>query len=128
MPGGAAAYRNSSTPLSTSSAPRTVSSVTANRRVCRPIQALARSIALGVQFGAIRKQIKGISRSARSHVLAAKVLAGALAGIAFGVLGEAMGWAIGYVILDGRGITIVLTSSDVLLLTLGGSPASRCGA
>jgi ABC-2 type transport system permease protein len=57
---------------------------------------------------------------ARSHVLTAKIVVGALAGLAFGILGEAIGWAIGYVILDGRGITIVLTSSDVLLLTLGG--------
>jgi hypothetical protein len=56
----------------------------------------------------------------RSHVLAAKIAAGALAGIAFGVLGEAIGWAIGYAILDGRGITVVLSSGDVLLLTLGG--------
>ena len=47
-------------------------------------------------------------------------IAGALAGIAFGVLGEAIGWAIGYAILDGRGITVVLNSSDILLLTLGG--------
>ena len=43
-----------------------------------------------------------------------------MAGIAFGVLGEAIGWAIGYAILDGRGITVVLSSSDILLLTLGG--------
>ena len=70
------------------------------------------------RYGTIRPTI--LFNPARSHVLAAKVVAGALAGIAFGVLGEAIGWAIGYVILDGRGITIVLTSSDVLLLTLGG--------
>jgi hypothetical protein len=56
----------------------------------------------------------------RSHVLAAKVLAGALAGIAFGAVGEAIGWAIGYAVLDARGITIVLSSGDILLLTLGG--------
>jgi ABC-2 type transport system permease protein len=56
----------------------------------------------------------------RSHVLTAKAVAGALAGIAFGVLGEAIGWALGYAILDGRGITVVLNSSDVMLLTLGG--------
>jgi ABC-2 type transport system permease protein len=70
------------------------------------------------RYGTIRPTI--LFNPARSHVLAAKVVAGALAGIAFGVLGEAIGWAIGYAILDGRGITIVLTSSDVLLLTLGG--------
>jgi ABC-2 type transport system permease protein len=39
-----------------------------------------------------------------------------LAGLAFGILGE----AIGYAILEGRGITIVLSSSDVLLLAFGG--------
>ena len=70
------------------------------------------------RFGTIRPTI--LFNPARSHVLAAKVVAGALAGIAFGVLGEAIGWAIGYAILDGRGITVVLSSGDILLLTLGG--------
>jgi ABC-2 type transport system permease protein len=70
------------------------------------------------RFGTIRPTI--LFNPARSHVLAAKVVAGALAGIAFGVLGEAVGWAVGYAILDGRGITVVLGSSDILLLTLGG--------
>ena len=70
------------------------------------------------RFGTIRPTI--LFNPARSHVLAAKVAAGALAGIAFGVLGEAIGWAIGYAILDGRGITIVLSSGDLVLLTVGG--------
>ena len=70
------------------------------------------------RFGTIRPTM--LFNPVRSHVLAAKVVAGALAGLSFGVLGEAIGWAIGYVILDGRGITVVLTSGDVLLLTLGG--------
>ena len=39
---------------------------------------------------------------------------------AFGLLAEALGWTIGYATLDGRGITIVLSSGDILLLTLGG--------
>ncbi len=70
------------------------------------------------RFGTIRPTI--LFNPVRSHVLAAKVVAGALAGLAFGGLGEAIGWALGYAILDGRGITVVLTSGDVLLLTLGG--------
>jgi len=70
------------------------------------------------RFGTIRPTF--LFNPVRSHVLVAKVLAGALAGIAFGVLGEAIGWAIGYAVLDGRGITIVLSSGDILLLTLGG--------
>jgi ABC-2 type transport system permease protein len=70
------------------------------------------------RYGTIRPTI--LFNPARSHLLAAKVVAGALAGIAFGVLGEAIGWAIGYAILDGRGITVVLSSGDILLLTLGG--------
>ena len=70
------------------------------------------------RFGTIRPTI--LFNPVRSQVLAAKVVAGALAGIAFGVLGEAVGWAIGYAILDGRGITVVLGSGDILLLTLGG--------
>jgi ABC-2 type transport system permease protein len=70
------------------------------------------------RYGTIRPTI--LFNPVRSHVLAAKVVAGALAGLAFGVLGEAVGWAIGYAILAGRGITVVLSSGDILLLTLGG--------
>jgi ABC-2 type transport system permease protein len=70
------------------------------------------------RFGTIRPTF--LFNPARSRVLTAKVVAGALAGLAFGVFAEAIGWAIGYAILDGRGITIVLSSSDILLLTLGG--------
>jgi ABC-2 type transport system permease protein len=70
------------------------------------------------RFGTIRSTI--LFNPARSHVLAAKAVASALAGIVFGVLGVAIGWAIGYAILDGRGITVVLSSGDILLLTLGG--------
>ncbi len=70
------------------------------------------------RFGTIRPTI--LFNPARSHVLAAKVVAGALAGIAFGVLGEAVSRTVGYAILDGRGITVVLGSGDMLLLTLGG--------
>ncbi|MGO9959066.1 MAG: hypothetical protein ACLP50_24390, partial [Solirubrobacteraceae bacterium] len=70
------------------------------------------------RFGTIRPTI--LFNPARSHVLTAKLVAGALAGIAFGILGEAIGWAISYAVLDARGITIVLTSSDILLLAFGG--------
>jgi ABC-2 type transport system permease protein len=70
------------------------------------------------RYGTIRPTI--LFNPARPQVLTAKIVAGMLAGIVFGVLGEAIGWAIGYVILEARGITIALSSSDVLLLTLGG--------
>jgi ABC-2 type transport system permease protein len=70
------------------------------------------------RFGTIRPTM--LFNPVRSHVLAAKVFAGALAGVAFGVVGEAIGWAIGYAVLEGRGITIVLNGGDILLLTLGG--------
>ena len=70
------------------------------------------------RFGTIRPTI--LFNPVRAHLLAAKVVAGALAGLVFGVLAEAIGWAIGYAILGGRGITIVLSSGDILLLTLGG--------
>jgi len=70
------------------------------------------------RFGTIRPTF--LFNPARSHVLAAKVIAGALAGIAFGALGGAIGWAVGYAVLGGRGITLVLSSGDILLLTLGG--------
>ncbi|MGH2889495.1 MAG: ATP-binding cassette domain-containing protein [Solirubrobacteraceae bacterium] len=70
------------------------------------------------RFGTIRPTI--LFNPVRSHVMAAKVVTGALAGIAFGVLGEAIGWAIGYAILDGRGVSVVLGAGDILLLTLGG--------
>src|ERR1700729_2138881 len=70
------------------------------------------------RYGTIRPTV--LFNPARSQVLSAKVIAGALAGIVFGVIGEAIGWAVGYAILDGRGITIALNSSDIVLLTLGG--------
>ena len=70
------------------------------------------------RFGTIRPTI--LFNPARSRVLSAKVIAGAVAAIGFGVLGEAIGWAIGYTILDGRGITVALNGSDIVLLTLGG--------
>jgi ABC-2 type transport system permease protein len=70
------------------------------------------------RFGTIRPTI--LFNPVRYHVLTAKVVAGALAGVAFGVVGEAINWAVGYAVLDGRGITVVLSSSDILLLTLGG--------
>jgi ABC-2 type transport system permease protein len=70
------------------------------------------------RFGTIRPTI--LFNPVRSHVLAAKVVAGALAGTVFGVLGEAVGWAVGYPILAVRGITVVLSAGDILLLTLGG--------
>ena len=70
------------------------------------------------RYGTIRPTI--LFNPAHSHLLTAKVVAGALAGFAFGILGEAVGWAIGSAILDGRGITVVLSSGDILLLTLGG--------
>ena len=78
------------------------------------------------RYGTIRPTV--LFNPARSRVLSAKVIAGALAGITFGVIGEAIGWAIGNAILDGRGITVALNSSDIVLLTLGGSPAWRYGA
>ncbi len=70
------------------------------------------------RYGTIRPTF--LFNPVRSHVLTAKAVAGALAGLAFGILGEAIGWAIGYAILDGRGITVVLGSGDILLLMLGG--------
>ena len=58
------------------------------------------------RYGTIRPTF--LFTPARSRVVCAKVLA------------EAIGWAIGYAILDGRGITVVLSRGDILLLTLGG--------
>jgi ABC-2 type transport system permease protein len=70
------------------------------------------------RFGTIRPTI--LFNPVRSHVLAAKVVVGALAGIVFGILAEIIGWAVGYAVLDARGITVALSSGDILLLTLGG--------
>jgi ABC-2 type transport system permease protein len=70
------------------------------------------------RYGTIRPTI--LFNPKRSHVLSAKVAAGALAGLALGVISEVISWAIGYAILDVRGITVVLSSGDILLLTLGG--------
>jgi ABC-2 type transport system permease protein len=70
------------------------------------------------RYGTIRPTF--LFNPARSQVLTAKVVVGALGGLAFGILGEVVGWVTGYAVLEERGITIVLTGSDILLLTLGG--------
>ena len=70
------------------------------------------------RYGTIRPTV--LFNPVRSQVLAAKAVGGALAGLAFGILGEAIGWAVRYAILDGRGITVLLSNGDILLLTLGG--------
>ena len=70
------------------------------------------------RYGTVRPTL--LFNPVRSHVLAAKVVVGALGGLAFGAVGEAIGWAAGYAVLAGRGITIVLSGGDVLLLSLGG--------
>jgi ABC-2 type transport system permease protein len=70
------------------------------------------------RFGTIRPTF--LFNPVRSRVLACKVVAGAVAGFAFGVLAETIGWGLGYAILGGRGITVVLSGGDILLLTLGG--------
>jgi ABC-2 type transport system permease protein len=69
------------------------------------------------RFGTIRPTI--LFNPVRSQVLAAKVVAGALAGVAFGVVGEAINWAVGYPILEGRGITVVLSGAIIALLAWG---------
>jgi ABC-2 type transport system permease protein len=70
------------------------------------------------RYGTIRPTV--LFNPARGQILAAKLVAGALAGIAFALLGEAIGWAIGITILEARGITIVLSSTDIESLVLGG--------
>src|ERR1700721_345095 len=50
------------------------------------------------RYGTIRPTI--LFNPARSQVLTAKVVVGALAGLAFGILGEAVDWAVGYAILE----------------------------
>jgi len=70
------------------------------------------------RYGTIRPTV--LFNPARGQLLAAKLAAGALAGIAFALLGEAISWAIGITILEARGITIVLSSTDIQRLVLGG--------
>jgi ABC-2 type transport system permease protein len=77
------------------------------------------------RYGTIRPTF--LFNPVRSHVLGAKAVVGAVAGLAFGILGEAISWAIVYAVLDGRGITIVLTRSNVLLLTFGGLAGAARG-
>jgi hypothetical protein len=70
------------------------------------------------RFGTIRPTF--LFSPVRSRVLAVKVIAGGLAGVVFGLLGESIGWAVAYACLVGRGITVVLSSGDILLITFGG--------
>jgi ABC-type transport system involved in multi-copper enzyme maturation permease subunit len=70
------------------------------------------------RYGTIRPTV--LFNPARGQLLAAKLVAGALAGVAFALLGEAISWAVGITILGARGITIVLSSTDIESLVLGG--------
>jgi ABC-2 type transport system permease protein len=70
------------------------------------------------RFGTIRPTI--LFNPVRTHVLAAKVIVGAIAGFAFGAVAEAICWAAGYASLDGRGVPVALNVGDILLLTFGG--------
>jgi ABC-type transport system involved in multi-copper enzyme maturation permease subunit len=69
------------------------------------------------RYGTIRPTI--LFTPKRARVLVAKVIAATLAGVVFGLVGEALGWAIGYATLSGRGITLVLSGSDIVQLVLG---------
>ncbi len=75
-------------------------------------------IASEYRYGTIRPTILFTPR--RSEVLGAKVAAGLLAGLAFGLVGVAIGWGLSFAILSARGITVVLTGRDVMLLLFGG--------
>jgi ABC-type transport system involved in multi-copper enzyme maturation permease subunit len=77
------------------------------------------------RFGTIRPTI--LFNPDRSHVLIAKVVAGALAGVAFGGIGEAIAWAVGYPILPARGVTVALGGGDMLLPRASSSTTS-CSA
>jgi ABC-2 type transport system permease protein len=70
------------------------------------------------RFGTIRPTI--LFNPERSHVLAAKVVAGALAGIAFGVLGEAIGAALWGAIGAGLGAIIHNQVGGVITLLAWG--------
>jgi len=59
----------------------------------------------------------------RSHVLAAKAIAGLLAGVAFAFAGEALGLGLGYLTLTARGIPFALTGGQTALLIGGGLAA-----
>jgi ABC-2 type transport system permease protein len=69
------------------------------------------------RFGTIRPTFLYTPR--RSRVIGAKLAAIALAGIAFGVVAEGLGFGIGYAIIDGRGMSVLLGNGDLLLLVLG---------
>jgi ABC-2 type transport system permease protein len=74
------------------------------------------------RFGTIRPTF--LFTPQRSHVLAAKLVAGLFAGLVFGVVGEGIGFAVDYAILAGRGISIALSGGEVALLVLGTLGAS----
>ena len=69
------------------------------------------------RFGTIRPTF--LFNPRRSRVIGAKLGAGLLAGVVFGLVGEGLGFAIGYVILEGRGITYALDAGQTALLLFG---------
>ena len=59
----------------------------------------------------------------RSHVVAAKAIAGLLTGVTFGLVGEALGVGLGYLTLAARGIPFALAGGQMALLIGGGLAA-----
>jgi hypothetical protein len=55
----------------------------------------------------------------RSRVVAAKVLASLIVGVGFGALAQALTFGVGYAVLRGRGIELLLSAGDIRLLVLG---------
>jgi ABC-2 type transport system permease protein len=55
----------------------------------------------------------------RTRVVAAKVLASLVMGVAFGFAAIGLSLGLGYAILDARGVTVALSTRDVLWLVLG---------
>lgn len=69
------------------------------------------------RFGTIRPTFLFSPR--RSRVIGAKLAAGLLTGFALAVAGEGLAFGIGYTILEGRGIPIVLDGGELTQLVLG---------
>jgi ABC-2 type transport system permease protein len=69
------------------------------------------------RFGTIRPTFLFSPR--RSRVVGAKLAASILAGLAFAVLGEGLAFGIGYAILEGRDVPILLGGGDLALLVFG---------
>jgi len=96
----------------------------ANGSIASAFAALLGVLSLTTEFrhGTVRPTF--LAAPARTRVLVAKLLAIGVFGLVLGAFGIGLSYAIGKICMDARGVTSVLTGSDIALVIAGGITAT----